>query len=171
MSFIEEFIRRLISDSLVLSGDIAGCTLEEVEEISRAQNVSLPQVYKDFLLLAGRGAGDLMAGSDWKFPHPLELKKDCQELVLENGKASSFLDGAVVFLMHHGYMFYYFPAEHVGEHDPPVWMYVEGEQNQPAPADGRFSNFLESQEWEMRNSRRIKELPGITVLPYLKSGE
>lgn len=171
MSLIAEFVQRLVSDGLVASDDLAGCTTVEIEEIARVQHVPLPAGYREFLLLAGRSAGKLMKGSDWKYPFLLEIKKECQELVVDNGNSPDFLDGAVVFMMHQGYMFYYFPAEHVGEADPLVWMYVEGEENLPGPADGRFSNFLESQEWAMRNSRRIRETSGVEFIRYVKPAE
>lgn len=156
MRFIEGYLKRLVDDRLVPSDGISGCSDNEIEKIEEAQQASLPELYGDFLRSAGKAAGNLMVGSDWRFPEPLTLKNYAKELVVENGSSPDFLEGAIVFLMHQGYMFYYFAAESLSEPDPPVWLYVEVKQDPPRPTGGRFSRFLESQERQLRETRIIE---------------
>jgi hypothetical protein len=155
VTFVGSYLERLVADGLVASNEILACNADEVAAIAQAQGLSeMPETYTEFLLRGGRGAGRLMVGSDWKYPEPLEIKNNSEELVLENGGTPDFLVGSVVFLMHQGYLFYYFPAEFIAERDPPVWLYVEAEQDPPKPTGGRFTDFLTSQE---RVAREVHE--------------
>ncbi|MGF7237547.1 MAG: hypothetical protein ACQSGP_21670 [Frankia sp.] len=76
---------------------------------------------------------------------------------MENGEDGSILDGAVVFMMHQGYLFYYFPAANREEPDPPVWLYLEGDPDTPREVETHFSDFLHQMRNELAMLRRIQE--------------
>jgi len=113
---------------LALGVDLAqceGCTDTEIEQIRESQAVAaIPADYAQFLRMAGKGAGRFMRGTDVFFPYPLELKIYAAELLEENGSDIQLGADALVFWMHQGYQFAWFPD--VREVQPRVAMYLEG---------------------------------------------
>lgn len=126
---ITEFRDHLIAEGLAGSGDLVGCSEDEVEQIKRAQQVSrIPALYHDFLRVMGKSPYPLMIGTDWSFDDLLELKGDTREIFEEDGLDPAILDDALVIAVHQGYVVYYIPAAGSASDDPAVWTYVEGKQ-------------------------------------------
>lgn len=84
---------------------------------------SLPASYEAFLLVAGKGCGDLWIGSDMFLPPRFNFRTAAEELLRENGLQSFLGVNNVVIGMHQGYQFLFFSES--GD-DPAVSRWSEG---------------------------------------------
>ena len=82
MQHLEELLLRR---QLASRDDFRGCSFEEVRELESRFTVTLPAVYKEFLLRMGRGAGAFMKGSDVFYPELLQVRRYAEELLREVG--------------------------------------------------------------------------------------
>ncbi|TWF32647.1 SUKH superfamily protein [Chitinophaga polysaccharea] len=105
--------------------DLVPCTEKEVAFLQTYFNVSFPQVYKEFLLVMGKGAGTYMRGTDVFYGQLLPLRDYARE-TLEEAKLDPLPCDAFVFWMHQGYIYAYFMTD--GDENPPVTvLYESGE--------------------------------------------
>lgn len=105
---MSDLVERLISSGLATRETVVGCTPEEVAEIRADHGVDrLPEQYEEFLLLMGRGAGELLRGTDFFYPGIRGLDDDGRELLEENDAAHLLPEGAIVVGMHQGYELYW----------------------------------------------------------------
>lgn len=96
--------------------------LNEIENISE---IRFPKIYRDFYKLCENSTPKGMVGSDL-FNKYKELNNWAKEL-LEEDNVENFLEvDDFVFLMHQGYMFWYFKAN--GNENPKVYFYYEGQR-------------------------------------------
>lgn len=96
----------------------------EIERIERKYEVRLPSVYREFLSLMGKKAGDYMLGSSVFFDEIFTLKQGAEELVEENN-LEPIPRTAFIFWMHQGYQAAFFK---IGDgDDPPVYYFTEGQ--------------------------------------------
>lgn len=114
------------------------------DEISILKNLSptkeLPLTYLEFMYKAGNGA-DFLAGTDYSMKYILELKEWAVELLGENNFSEKLSDNEFVFMMHQGYMFWYFNLDE-GD-DPPVFLYDESlDLTEFKKVSDTFSKFL-----------------------------
>jgi SMI1 / KNR4 family (SUKH-1) len=123
---MQQLALQIESGGLARPAEIAGCTQEEVSSLEKRFGIVLPEIYRDWLRVMGRGAGHYLEGSDAFYPGLLELRDAAGELLRENGQPFSLAQDAFVFLMHQGYQFLYFRTEPL-DPDPPVILYLEGE--------------------------------------------
>lgn len=101
------------------------CHANEISSFELKYNITLPQIYKSFLLTIGKGAGNYMMGS-FAFFDDLPLWESTKELIEENNLPPLPPD-AFPFWMHQGYMAAWFK---VTEGDnPPVYSFTEGNQD------------------------------------------
>lgn len=82
----------------------------------------LPLTYLEFMYKAGNGI-EFLAGTDYSMKYILELKEWAVELLNENNFSKKLTDNQFVFMMHQGYMFWYFNLDE-GD-NPPVYLYDE----------------------------------------------
>lgn len=98
--------------------------MNSLSEAEIAYGLSFPEIYKDFYKRCESSIPKEMVGTDL-FNNYKELTKWAKEL-LEEDNAEDFLDNDdFVFMMHQGYMFWYFKAN--GEENPKVYFYFEGQ--------------------------------------------
>lgn len=98
--------------------------MDSLEEIEIAKGFSFPKIYKDFYKHCESSIPKGMIGSDL-FNTYKELNEWAIELLKEDN-AENFLDNDdFVFMMHQGYMFWYFKAN--GKENPNVYLYYEGQ--------------------------------------------
>ena len=97
-------------------------TNDEIEYLTK--NYILPNCYIKFIKRAGNGM-QMFRGSDYSFEYISTLKKWAIELLEENEFVKKLSENDFVFMMHQGYVFYFFNLEE-GD-DPPVYYYGEGE--------------------------------------------
>ena len=97
---------------------------KEIDVLKEDQGLqSLPTAYEAFLLVAGRGCGDMWVGTTAFFPDLIGLRRSAEELFAEN-QVQSFLEpDDVVITMHQGYQFLYLSGPGA---DPPVMRSIEG---------------------------------------------
>ncbi|MDI9363589.1 MAG: SMI1/KNR4 family protein [Flavobacterium sp.] len=98
----------------------------EISIIESKFEVRLPIVYKRFLTLMGRGAGDYMLGSSVFFDELFSLRDGAIELLQEN-HMDSLPEEAFVFWLHQGYQVAYFKLDD-GD-DPPIYYFSEGQND------------------------------------------
>jgi hypothetical protein len=118
---------------------LSGCTEEELQGLEAVLGHHVPQVYRRFMLAAGKNPGPALAGTDCTFPTVLALRKWAEEILEEAGSSYALPEDAFVFSMHQGYEFL---MMRLGDKDdPPVCQYVEGDE-EPVEQWGSFSDYL-----------------------------
>jgi hypothetical protein len=134
---IEELTQALIQHRLATPQEIRGCTLEEIDRLERHFGITLPQMYRSFLLKMGHSSGYFMAGTHTTYQFLFSLRDwavemlENESLLIEQGimkpeHRNFVLPGeAFVFAMHQGYVIYYFRLDEGP--NPPVYYYIEGE--------------------------------------------
>lgn len=151
MNKIRGAFAALVEQGVIAKRSLVGCTSNEILTVERHFACRLPQEYKDFLSIAGKGAGKLFRGTDIFYPRLLELQSEAGELLAESNLRSPLPNDAVVFCMHQGYELNYFEPK---SDDPPVFQFVEG-QTEAAVAWPAFSEFIltaiESHRRQWRN--------------------
>lgn len=97
--------------------------MRQLSSIEQENQISLPEIYKDFYRLCSITIPPKLIGTDLRNYYS-ELNQGAIELLLENG-VENFLDKKdFVFMMHQGYIFWYFKGD--GTPDPIVYGYYEG---------------------------------------------
>ena len=97
------------------------------KEIEEKQGLKFPKIYFDFYQSCEKKIPQKMIGSDL-FNHEKELKEGAIELLRESNIDNFLSYNDFVFMMHQGYMFWYFKAD--GIENPEVYFYHET-QNGP----------------------------------------
>lgn len=82
--YLERFKKQLAVLKLVTPDQFKGCTDQEVWQLEQRLGVKLPQAYREFLLLMGKGAGQFLQSSDCFYQHLPELQTAAIELLKEN---------------------------------------------------------------------------------------
>jgi hypothetical protein len=114
--------------------------MDKLSRIENTHNIFLPQIYKDFYNLCSLSIPAKLVGSDLRNNGRFDLNEGAVELLEEDGIDNFLESDDFVFMMHQGYIFFYFKAN--GETDPIVFGYYEG---QLKPVNfGFFSEFVKS---------------------------
>ena len=112
--------------------------MDKLTELENKNHILLPKVYKDFYALCSLSIPDNLIGTDlWNNSH-FDLNEAAIELLQENDIENFLQRDDFVFMMHQGYMFWYFTAN--SDPDPIVFGYYEG-RTKPDNF-GRFSDFI-----------------------------
>ena len=111
--------------------------MDKLSQIEKEDKILLPQIYKDFYRRCSRSIPENLVGTDLRNHYP-DMNIGAIELLEEDG-AEIFLESDdFVFMMHQGYIFWYFKAN--GDPDPDVFGYYQGKIK---PDNlGRLSEFL-----------------------------
>ena len=132
---------------------MSGCSKGEIRRIEEIYDFRLPEIYREFLLKMGRGAGDFYRGTDMFYGQEITEFNSYLREILEDDKSEFTLPGnAFVFAHHQGYIYYFFYVTE-GE-NPAVYGYMEGDLL-PRKIDESFSEFLLSslkEQQELRES-------------------
>lgn len=112
--------------------------MDKLIRIQNERHISLPEIYKRFYEQCSFSLPANLVGTDLWNNNRFDLNEGAVELLQEDG-AGNFLErDHFVFMMHQGYIFWYFRAN--GETDPIVYGYHEGKMK---PDNiGHFSNFI-----------------------------
>lgn len=122
---------------------VAGLTDAEIDQLCESWGVRrVPERYREFLSLMGRGAGGILRGTDAFFPAILDMRRAADDFFSDNSEGIDLPGGAVVFAMHQGYQVYWMEA--MSLEDPPVSFYMEGEAA-PMGHWRSFTDFLNSE--------------------------
>jgi hypothetical protein len=127
MNDINKVLDHLVDEVLAPGEPPQGCSDSEIEDLTADQHVSrLPPAYITFLKRIGRGAGELLVGTDAFFPQIIGLKAAAIELFAEDSAPVELNPDAFVIAMHQGYQVFWFPT--VMQDDPTVIMFQEGDR-------------------------------------------
>ncbi|HEX2591957.1 MAG TPA: SMI1/KNR4 family protein [Rhizomicrobium sp.] len=140
MGKVEQAFSVLVAEGALPRRTLVGCSESQILAVEKEFGSALPREYRDFLAIAGRGAGKLFAGTDIFFPGVLALRSWAHELLQENSKEDVLPIDAVIFCMHQGYELNYFVPI---SDDPPVFQFVEG-WDAAQQAWPSFSEFITS---------------------------
>ncbi|WP_435166716.1 SMI1/KNR4 family protein [Paenibacillus glycanilyticus] len=133
------FVNVLLESRIAKLHEIKGCSESEIKELEIKINHIFPPDYREFLQIAGHGAGLLFRGTDIYFKNIKELTKEATELLRDNEESFTLPEDAFVFCMHQGYEFNYFRFSEGKE--PPIYQYIEGE-GEPRIVWHDFKSFL-----------------------------
>jgi hypothetical protein len=119
-----------------------GCSMDEITELESALGSSLPQVYKDYLLLMGKDYDGVMVGTGC-FLSDVESNNEYLPKLLEENNLREFVlpEKYVAFFCHQGYMMAWFSIPS-SESDPLCTYFFEGTTAKPE-VYGTFSEFME----------------------------
>ncbi len=98
--------------------------VEKLDQIEKETGLCFPTIYKHFYKLCDRTIPHELVGTDL-YNRNNELKKGAIELLEEDDSKFVFDKNDFVFMMHQGYMFWYFRAD--GDENPDVYYYHEGD--------------------------------------------
>ena|GEM_PF-1334377 len=118
-----------------------GCTDQEIAALEGQLAVRLPESYRQFLRVLGRGAGDFMVSDHWYFKI-----EDVPELAQSDEYAEycDLPENHFVFACRNGYYWVFFIADGTSD-DPPVFSFDDGEDRAYQPAARTVWEFVESQ--------------------------
>lgn len=97
--------------------------MDKLSKLEKERNISLPEIYKTFYKAYSSSMPKNLVGSDL-FNNRSDLNDEAVELLKEDGVENFLSDKDFVFMMHQGYIFWYFKAD--GNPDPVVFGYHEG---------------------------------------------
>jgi len=96
--------------------------MENLNEIEKKLNLTFPMIYKKFYLECQKSIPKCMVGTDL-YHDKKELKEWALELLEEDDAENFLTEKDFVFMMHQGYMFWYFKLN--GTENPSVYFYKE----------------------------------------------
>ncbi|MFY8186646.1 MAG: SMI1/KNR4 family protein [Flavobacterium sp.] len=96
--------------------------MENLNEIEKKLNLTFPMIYKNFYLECQKSILKSMIGTDL-YNHKKELKEWALDLLAEDSAENFLTENDFVFMMHQGYMFWYFKID--GTENPIVYFYRE----------------------------------------------
>ena len=96
--------------------------MEKLNELEKELNLSFPLIYKKFYLECEKSIPKAMIGTDL-YHNNNELKEWALELLKEDNAENFLTEKDFVFMMHQGYMFWYFKAN--GTENPNAYFYRE----------------------------------------------
>ena len=97
--------------------------MANLSTIEKKRNIVLPDLYKEFYRQCIDIVPAKLIGTDL-INDDEELTSHAADLLEEQGIANFLHNNDFVFMMHQGYMFWYFNAD--GNPDPVVYSYYEG---------------------------------------------
>jgi hypothetical protein len=97
--------------------------MDKLRIIENESHISLPEAYKDFYNFCSFSIPENLVGTDLRNNYS-ELNEWAVELLEEDGINNFLESDDFVFMMHQGYIFWYFKAN--GDPDPIVYSYQEG---------------------------------------------
>ncbi len=132
-----------------ISGDLEGCSEEDIGKIEEHFGLELPAAYVALLKRSGRCWGELMQGEDFSFPEVLLYRRAAESLL--EGVSDFLLDRRdFVFFMHQGYHFLFFRVGQ--EDDPEVFLYNADERS----VEKLFSSFSEWLDFCMKEEVALR---------------
>lgn len=103
-SNIEDFLTSLEKDSYPMNP----CSKDDISKLVKSSPTrTLPKTYLDFMNKAGNGI-EFLVGTDYSMKYIFELKEGAIELLEENNFIKKLTDNQFIFMMHQGYIFWFF---------------------------------------------------------------
>lgn len=136
---------------------IQGCSEEEIQKLERQHNVVFPISYRTFLKNFGHGiGGKVMSDIDFLYDSLDSLTNIAKnEILIEDGDPI-LPKQAFVFAMRNGEQFMFFDANGLDE-DPPVFYYLEDDEEFTKVGDSIFDIFEEEFKLTKKANKRQSE--------------
>jgi len=112
------YLNEFKDDLLKVVGNTKPMSLEELEDIEKRYNVTLPRAYKELLLLIGKNSGQLFEQGELKIDGFHWLKQMALEEIKESNLDIILKPTDLVIYEHQGYIYRYLPTDKGG--NPPV---------------------------------------------------
>lgn len=133
--------QKIIERGLAKEEELAGCTINDLEDYMKTQGVQrLPSIYIDFLLTVGKSSGNLWKRAHYKGVDLTRIKASLLNLLIAHKNPIILPDDAFVFFSEDRIVFYYFLTKNHDE-NPPVYMFLEVEYKHEI-VDKNLSDFL-----------------------------
>jgi ankyrin repeat protein len=137
----DELIERLVALPDFSRYDFEPCSEGEIAILEQRFNVVLPESYKKFLRLMGKGAGSFLISDHWEaFYHELfeiarrdDYARRCADLP----------DDYFVFASRLGGIYFFFIADGTNTDDPPVYSFGDGREGTFRKSYDSFWGFIE----------------------------
>ncbi|WP_324728514.1 SMI1/KNR4 family protein [Lysinibacillus fusiformis] len=118
-SNIEDFLTSLEKGTYPMKP----CSKDDLSKLVKLSPTrTLPKTYLDFMNKAGNGI-EFLVGTNYSMKYIFDLKEWAIELLEENNFTKKLTDNQFIFMMHQGYMFWFFYVN--DEDDPAVYCYDE----------------------------------------------
>lgn len=116
--------------------------MDKLSRLEKERNILLPNIYRSFYNRCSSSIPSNLIGTDLWNNNRFDLNEGAVELLEEDGVSNFLESDDFVFMMHQGYIFWYFKAN--GETDPMVYGYDESKLK--SENLGCFSNFIKEYE-------------------------
>lgn len=105
--------------------NLIGCSEREVADIENKLGFELPAAYREFLLLMGKNAEDLICGDICSYEDIIFNQNEGREIYY-NATNKELQPTFFIFLTHQYYSFYCFNYIE-NQEDPDLWIFVDGD--------------------------------------------
>jgi hypothetical protein len=153
--FVDTVVERLTQSGLANEDSLHGCSEEEIRQLERIFQLSLPTAYQHFLRRMGRSAGEFLVGTDFLDDRLPELRGAAERLLERSATDFRLSADHFVFAMHQGYQFLFFDSR--ASDDPPVFLYLEDEPAPEQVSDSFSSWLLSAMEDEVEGFRDVED--------------
>jgi hypothetical protein len=96
--------------------------MDKLSRLEKERKIILPEVYKEFYNRCSYSVPEGLTGTDLLNHYP-DLHHWANELIKQDGIDNFLEEDDFVFMMHQGYVFWYFKAD--GNPDPTIYGYHE----------------------------------------------
>jgi hypothetical protein len=137
----DELIERLLAIPRFGRAEMKGCLEPEIYSLEQKFDVVLPESYKKFLRLMGKGAGGFLESDHWEAFYPDLLKIGQRERYADY--CEDLPSDYFVFASRLGGIFLFFIADGADTVDPPVYSFGDGHGGAFREAYDSFWGFFE----------------------------
>jgi hypothetical protein len=124
---IDNMVKKMLEEGIADRDNLIGCSEEEIKDIEQRFHLKLPGLYKDFLRVMGRKAGNLFYGENMFYPEVLKFQENAKFMMMNDDLTAPLIElppTAFVFGHHQGEQFLFFLTSE--SDDPSVYHYLEG---------------------------------------------
>jgi ankyrin repeat protein len=137
----DELVERLVALPGFSRADFWPCSEAEIAQLEQEFNVVLPESYKKFLRLMGRGAGSFLISDHWDafYPELLEIARR-EEYA---SRCAGLPDDYFVFATRLEGLYFFFILDGTDTDDPPVYSFGDGREGTFRKSYDSFWGFFE----------------------------
>lgn len=147
----QEFLQSLIELKIIQKSDVISCTEKEVKKLEESIGSKLPEVFREYLLVMGQGAGNYNRGTNFLYKDLFTLTEFAKKTMLLEQQVELPNDIFVIF-SHQGCIFGYFRLSD-GD-NPPVYT-CSVSSNKPLRYSENFSEYLDKSLEEEKSIKNI----------------
>ncbi len=115
--------RQLVERGLAAPEEIQGLPPDDIARLEQAAGVPFPRAYREFLEVAGGGAGVFQRGTSFFGKAIPRLRASAEALLRDEAPGLQLPDTALVFAQHGGYQMWFMDTAENPD-DPPVYFFI-----------------------------------------------